>query len=702
MDAIKMPNNDLIPGGQNSGTAKTSLELLYHISREFAGAIDLSTVLQRVLSLSMKTVGARNGSIIVMADDGRPVESTIIIGKEIYIHTTDRLKLPMEKGLAGWVARRKEAVLIRDTSLDERWISQQHPSTEHPETKSVVSAPLLVRDNLVGVLTLSHNLTDFFSSEHLSLVQAIADQAGISVLNARLYNESQRKARVMTALAESAAAINASLHLEVVLIRILEQISRALQVEAVSLAFVDRIKEELIFKEAIGWKIEPDNARLKLGKGFAGWAAAEGKSVVVQAAYEDYRFDKEIEARTGLEIQAVIYAPVFIEGEVIGVLEALNPIEGEFDTDALLVLNGIGSLAGSAIQNAELFERLHNAHKRYLDLFEDSIEPIFITDCQGNIIEANRQAALAANQELNDLLTMGIQQLHDVDQEKVGSDFTKISTGETISYESLLRSKDNRLIPVEVYVREVRIDNKSCFQWIFRDITERKNLDMLRVDLLSMLYHDLRSPLSNVVSSLDAIDSILPIDTDPIVKPIVVIAKRSAHRLKRLTNSLLDINRLEAGQPTLQVETFSPKKVINESLEIVLPFADSRQQEISVIIPDGPAILQGDPDMILRVFTNLLENAIKYSPPQGKIVVGYRLEENNYLFWVQDNGPGIHPEDREKIFDRFTRLSSEKSPKGLGLGLTFCRLAVEAHGGNIWVESDPGKGARFYFTLKKG
>jgi two-component system, NtrC family, sensor histidine kinase KinB len=694
-----MQNKTSNTGGDNSRTARTSLELLYHVSREFASALDLTTVLQRVLFLSMKTVGAENGSLIVMDDKGKPVESTIITGTTIHTHTTSRLKLPMEKGLAGWVARQKEAVLIKDTLKDERWISRKYESNDHPETRTVVSAPLLVRDHLIGVLTLSHSIPDFYNTEHLSLVQAIADQAGISVLNARLYAESQRQARVMTALAESAAAINASLRLEEVLTQILEQISQALQVEAVSLAFINPIHGELVFQAATGWRNKEQGAVVALGKGIAGWVALEGQGVVIRDVSKDPRYDPEIKKRTGLEPRAAACAPVRTRGKVIGVLEALNPLEGRFDNDALLVLNGIGSLAGSAIENAQLYESLQAAHQRYLDLFEDSIEPIILTDWEGKIVEANRQAAQAVLLEVEKLQGMSIEQLHDIDKELVGTGFSNLANGEMVSYEAQLIRKDRMLIPVQVYIRKVIIDSKSHLQWIFRDITERKNLDDLREDLLSMVYHDLRSPLSNVVSSLDAVVSILTTEQEPTLLPFIDIARRSAERLQRLTNSLLDINRLEAGQPILQVQPFSPEEIIEDSVEIVLPSANSRQQEVAKILPGKTGKIYGDGDMIQRVLTNLLENAVKFSPNQGKIEVGVHREGDFYKFWVQDNGPGITPEDQERIFEKFTRLLSKDSPKGLGLGLTFCRLAVEAHGGKIWVESETGEFSRFNFTI---
>jgi two-component system, NtrC family, sensor histidine kinase KinB len=691
---------------ESSGATRASLELLYHVSREFAAALDLRTVLQRVLFLSMKTVGALSGSIIVVDDQGKAIESAIITGTKIHNQTTQRLRVTLERGLAGWVARSKQAALITDTSQDSRWIARQPITSSEEnigqptEAKSVVSAPLLVRDRLVGVMTLANNLPGYFTSDHLDLVQAIADQAGIAVLNARLYAESQRQARVMTALAESAAAINVSLNLEDVLIQILDQISQALRVEAVSLALIDPHKDELVFRAAIGWLNDNQiHKRLKLGQGIAGWVAIEGRGAVVPDVTEDKRYDSEIEERTCLKAKAIACAPIRSRGQVIGVLEALNPQGDGFDPDALLVLSGIGSLAGSAIRHAQLYESLQAAHQRYRELFEDSIEPILITDWKGEITEANRQAAQTSEYELEQLRSMTIDQLHRIDWKLVGKDFKKLKTGATVSYESFMHIRDGKIIPIQVYAREVKIDHLSHLQWILRDITERKNLDSLREDLLSMVYHDLRSPLANVVSSLDAINSILPAEEDPTLKSLVGIAMRSTERIQRLTNSLLDINRLEAGQTILNPQPVDVLSTIQEAIEIVLPSAQNKDIKIEFTSTGEMPPVSGDMDMIRRVFTNLFENAIKFTPPHGSMSIGGERDKDWLKLWVEDTGPGIPEAERERIFEKFARISTRHKSQGLGLGLTFCRLAIEGHGGRIWVESDHKTGSRFIFTL---
>lgn len=676
------------------------LELLYHVSREFAGALDLRTVLQRVVLLSMKSVGAKSGSILVIDDSGKAVESVIVTGERILDNTTQRLRITLDKGLAGWVARNRQAALITNTSKDERWLRKRYGAEVEASSKSAVSAPLMVRDRLVGVMTLAHETPGFFTQDHLDLVQAIADQAGIAVLNARLYDESQRQAKVMTALAESAAAITASLELEDVLLRILQQVSNALNVQAVSLALTDPETEELVFRAAIGWGGKAQqHIRLSKESGITGWAAREGKVVIVQDPKTDPRYDPEIERRTRLvHIKALAAAPIHAQGKVLGVVEAVNPIEGYFGPDASVVMKGIGSLAGTAIRHAQLFEQLQSAHQRYRELFEDSVDPILVTDRSRQIVEANRKAITRLGYDQDQLTGMDIGLIHQIDASKIDPGFQSLGNGATVSYESNLVTHTGQEVPVEVYVRQVKIDGDVYLQWILRDISERKSLDTLRQDLTSMVYHDLQSPLANVVSSLGVAETMLP-DEDDTLQSLIAIAIRSTQRIQRLIRSLLDINRIEAGVPGAECQWASPETLVKEAVEVITPFLENKDQELRLVLPEKLPDLYIDPDMIRRVLINLLENAVKFTNQKGLVEVMVEDHQAELVFSVKDSGPGIPAGDLERIFEKYTRLKAQKGPKGLGLGLAFCRLAVEEHGGRIWVESEPGSGSRFIFSL---
>ena len=165
---------------------KALLELLYHVSREVATALDLRTVLQRVLNEALQNVGGERCSIVVLDDAGNAVDATIVYGKQVHEHTTQQLRDTVERGLAGWVIHNHKAALILDTSKDDRWLMRPDDAIDRSGAKSAICVPLLAREKLVGVLTLVHPTPNAFSAEQLDLMQAIADQAGVAVLNARL------------------------------------------------------------------------------------------------------------------------------------------------------------------------------------------------------------------------------------------------------------------------------------------------------------------------------------------------------------------------------------------------------------------------------------------------------------------------------------------------------------------------------------
>jgi two-component system, NtrC family, sensor histidine kinase KinB len=539
-----------------------------------------------------------------------------------------------------------------------------------------------------------------YSQEHLSLMQTIADQAGIAVLNARLYAESQRQARVMTALAASAAAINGSIRMDDVLQRILNETIQALEVETVTLALVEP-NWDLIFHAATGANTAGIvGKRIPAGQGIIGWVVHEGEGVVIPSVQDDKRFRPAVEQFEEIEIRAMAVAPIYAKDRVIGVLQAINPYSGAFDPDALLVLAGIGNMAGTTIQHAQLFERLQVAHKRYRELFDDSVDPIFVTGWDGKIHEANRQAALISGYTSKQLQGMPISKLHDVTLGDKTVDIKKLKAGSTMNYEAVLKSHSGRAIPIQVQVRRVVFEETESLQWLMRDISERKDLDALREDMLSMIYHDLRSPLANIVSSLDLLTTLGNGDPDKeTIASVVTIARRSTERIQRLVSSLLDINRLDAGQNIVSQQSVTPYALAESVIDTVKPMTDSKHQTLTSHLPQRLPAVWVDADMIGRVLINLLENASKFTQPGGNIILGAKRADDWLQMWVEDDGPGIPFADQERIFDKFTRLKQEASPNGLGVGLAFCRLAVEGHGGKIHVESQIGHGSKFVLTL---
>ncbi len=604
-----------------------------------------------------------------------------------------------EELLMGQVLKSTRPMLIDDVKRATGWIEVE----EFPHTREIrgwIGAPLLVRDKAVGVLTVDSYTPSTYGSTEAEMVEAFAHQAATAVANAQMYAESQRQMRAMVALAETARVVSSSLDLGEVLQLILSQTMGTLEVEASSLALIDDETGDLEFTAASGEGADAMvGLRLKQGEGIAGWVVEHGQPEIVMDVKNDPRFYSAVDEQTGFNTRALACVPIRVHENIIGVLWAVNPIKGVFDPHHLEIQMGISGLAGTAIEHARLFSETRSARQRYAGLFEDSIDPILITDLEGLITDANHRAKAFLGRDSEALLGCPITAVHEPNLERKLPNWRDLDPGMEYSYEAIAGPDEELLLPIEVHVKRIDVGRQPVLQWILRDISERKALDQLRADLTSMLFHDLRSPLGNVMSSLEVMRGSLEEEDDSII-PVLSVAQRSSRRLSRLIDSLLDLNLLEDGTAALYRNKISLHTLISEAIEEVGPVAEAKEHEINFEAGEAeypePEI---DVDMMRRVVINLLENAVKYTPTRGKIRVSLESIDSELRIGVHDTGPGIDAKDQKRIFEKFTQVKRTGRAKGLGLGLAFCRLAVEAHGGRIWVESEPEYGSTFYFTL---
>ncbi|MCI0396909.1 MAG: GAF domain-containing protein [Chloroflexi bacterium] len=671
-----------------------------------ADGLDIQVILPRVLQIAIAELGASSGSILVT--NNFYVEYAWLIDDNNHHRAYHPfLNEILTRGLAGWVIRNQQPALIENTLTDPRWvINPDDPSATIP--RSAISAPLITRSRTIGTLTVTKSGQGLFNHEDLNLLVAITSQAASTIENARLYEESQRQLRVSTLLNEASKVINSSLDINEIMQSLLAQMNELLKVEALSIALVDKQRNELVYEVAEG--IGSDKIvglRLPSNQGVSGWVMEHGQPALVPDTHKDPRFSGHGDQRTGYDTRALICAPLQVKGEVLGTIQALNPIQGNFTEKDLNLLVNLANLASSAIANAQQFARTQAAEARYLGLFEDSIDPIILTDENGQIVEVNRPACKFFGYERAEMLQLSLDALHPKETRplaKIQLANAKISEVTVFTSQAVTQSKDR--IPVEVYAKRIVTGDNAILQWIHHDISKQVELEEMREDLMAMLFHDLQNPIGNIIASLQMLDYELPPDGDPILRSILDIAMRSSQRLQTLVRSLLDINRLEAGHPISDRTTVDIYKVVDEAVEMVLPVLERRNLQLVRKLAPGLPALYVDEDMIRRVLINLLDNAMKFSPDNYTITIevakapwAQMLENGSLIFSISDQGAGILEQYREVIFNKFRRIQVKGGPKGLGLGLAFCRLAVEAHGGRIWVDDAPVQGARFNFVL---
>jgi len=235
---------------------------------------------------------------------------------------------------------------------------------------------------------------------------------------------------------------------------------------------------------------------------------------------------------------------------------------------------------------------------------------------------------------------------------------------------------------------------------VLRDVTQERELEESRNLLTEMIVHDLRGPLTAILSGLTLLKVHIDDGSDsPIVKQALEVSERSLHQMLGLVNSLLSLSKLESGEARLKLEQVDVAKLVADIVPIYLAEANSNGIIIETDLVEDIAT-RLDREMIARVLSNLIDNALKFTPTGG--LVGIHLARRAGLIELQvtDTGPGVPLEHRDRIFDRYGQIPGAIGRRrGTGLGLAFCKLAVDAHGGRIWVEDNPGGGSIFTVQL---
>jgi signal transduction histidine kinase/CheY-like chemotaxis protein len=481
-------------------------------------------------------------------------------------------------------------------------------------------------------------------------------------------------------------SVTALLDLDKLLARLVEAAVYLTGAEEGSLLLVDEQTDELYMVAAQGFDERVARSfRLRVQDSLAGGVVKTGQPVVVGG--EDIK-----RIKTAYLVKSLIYVPLEIKGRVRGVLGVDNrSADRLFNKHDVRLLSVLAGYAAIALENARLFSEVESERTKLSTVLGGAEEPILVTSGRDDrVVMAN--AAARRTFDLGATLVEGRPLAELIDNEDL-INFVATAPEEGSAQKSEIPLADTRtlyatLSPIPGVGRAV----------IMQDITHLKELDQMKTEFVSTVSHDLRSPLTSIMGYAQMLQAMGSLDEkqEMFVQRIV----RGVHQITELISDLLDIGKIEAGLD-MEMRPCDMTSIAQDAVEQLRGMAAEKSQELIYHQPAEALQVVGNDLRLRQVVSNLVGNAIKYTPEEGKIDISVRLEDSTVLISVEDSGIGIPPTDLPYIFDKFYRVESDQTAdiQGTGLGLSICKSVVEKHGGRIWAESMVGHGSIFHVGL---
>ncbi|WP_127026325.1 CHASE domain-containing protein [Rheinheimera mangrovi] len=366
----------------------------------------------------------------------------------------------------------------------------------------------------------------------------------------------------------------------------------------------------------------------------------------------------------------------------------------------LLVLTG---------RSARIEHLITQRTKELSSILDNAIESIVIVDQQGLIERVNKETSLLFGYAMPTLLRQPVSKLlaclpeHKNHQllQPLTIEQLNLWVGHTVEVTGL--GEDGQQIPLEMGLSRVDTADKHLFTLMLHDLRERKKIDRMKSEFISTVSHELRTPLTSINGSLGLLAGGVVGELPSAAQQLVQIAKTNTDRLVRLVNDILDIEKLEFGQLKLQPAEVEVLALLQEAKLQNQAYADKYSVRLDLVVAADatPVFLYQDKFRLLQILSNLISNAIKFSPSHSVVKLSYQLKESQLVIQVKDQGSGIAESFRSKIFQKFAQADSSdsRSNQGSGLGLNISKTLVEMMQGTIDFESELGKGTCFSLTF---
>ena len=515
--------------------------------------------------------------------------------------------------------------------------------------------------------------------EHLT--RQIAEHVPVQLLetNRRL----EQRLRELDTLVQIGKRVTGQLDLASVLHQVVSGAVTLARAEEGNLLLVDKVSGELYLYASTN-KAATGSLRLPVADSLAGRVVQTGEPMVISGQNLQ-------KIKTHYLFRDLIYVPLSLKGTVIGVLGVTNrEMHDGFDDHALPLLRVVADFASIAIENARLYTATEKERSTLDAILRDTEDMIIVVDDTDQILFCNPSAQRTFGIECPTCLGQQLQMV--IPHHEVVELFEKQArTGRSRSSE-IRMDEGERILNAQL-----TIVNDVGRVVVMQDITHLKELDRIKSDFVTTVSHDLRSPLTAILGYVDLIYR-----SGPLTEGQEQFAQRirsSVQSITQLISELLELGKIEAGFDQDR-ETISLRDIIQDCVQDRQHEWERKKQVMKVQLPERIPPILGHPLRLRQLMSNLLENAIKYTPEGGQITIEVQVDDEFLILHVSDTGIGIPQQDQPFIFDKFYRTDEAVDHyEGTGLGLSIVKSIVEQHDGRIWVRSQANEGTTFFVML---
>ncbi len=730
------------------------LETVNRVGRAVTAALELDDLLETIYHEVAPILDANSFAISLVDRSNQAVHVAFSV-EEGERQPVRQLKLG--HGLTGQVVQTGQSLLLRglspegETAVDRFRRERALQPSDELSSACWLGVPMLVEDRVIGAIVVhSYDDPTAFDQDHERLLLTIAGQVASGVQNAQLYAQIVRLSEELEQMVEARTEqlnqamqqmveerdqadllfritrdLSTSLDLDRVLTKALELFAGALGIQHGSVILVDQETGTLRLRAALDRRLPLEGEPMPFGpgEGLAGWMLRTREPVLVRDVQTDDRWLALPDP--GYPIRSVVGAPLVAADEAMGVLTLDHSEPDHFALDHLRLLSAAAAQVAVAVNNAELYQYISVQAEQLGEMLRSQRAEsaksgaILESIADGVLVLDGKQQVLLVNPTAEEILGVSGRVLEGthlrhilglgetpVQRELATSLYTHIrrkfeTEGEELKPSFVRLESENRVLAVSLAPLYAEIGDRPGLVAALRDVSREAEIDRMKNEFISTVSHELRTPLTSIKGYTDLLflGRVGPLTGQQ--RDFLQVIKQNADRLSALVSDILDISRIETGRVRLSIEAIDLAAIIAGVVTTFQEAYDAKGLALITHVPGHLPDVRGDADRVAQVLTNLLGNALQYTPAPGQVTVSAAVSGNFVRVSVADTGIGIAPEEQDRIFDRFYRADHPQvlEVSGTGLGLSIVKMFVEMLGGTVGVDSELGQGATFHITL---